>query len=188
MNDQRHRSQRVDLGNALQIQTAFFILLQMYIANTDRNGVRPALAGKFSRFLWIGSIRAFPARISDKANFALTGYARRMGHLGNCCSFVNILLQSLARTIEHHRAEAAVNRQPTVFKRIPMIQMGHHRHRGGLCQMPKHFAEHRQRRMRPARWPRLQDNRTVLRLRGRHISAHIFPAKGHQSAHRIALF
>ena len=147
----------------------------MHIANADRNGIRPALAGKFCGLFRIGSIRAFPARISNKPNFAFTRDACRMGHLGNCGGFINILLQRFARAIEHHRCETAVQGKFAVFNGIAMIQMGHHRHRRRLRQMPKHFAQNRQRRMRPARWPGLQDNRAVFRLSRRHIGAHIFP-------------
>ena len=65
--------------------------------------------------------------------------------------------------------------------------MGDHRHAGILGQMAEHPAQHRQRRVRPARWPRLQDHRRALGFGGGHIGAHVLPAQRHQTGNRIAM-
>jgi hypothetical protein len=65
--------------------------------------------------------------------------------------------------------------------------MGDDRNGRVFGQITEHLAQHRQRRVRPAGGPGLQDHRQVFRFGGRHIGAHVLPAERDQPGHRIAV-
>jgi hypothetical protein len=96
-------------------------------------------------------------------------------------------VERLARTVEHQRGEAAVERLAAFLEGVAVIEMGDDRNGRVFGQMTEHLAKDRQRRVRPARRAGLQDHRQALGFGGGHIGAHVLPAERHQPRHRIAL-
>jgi ATP-dependent Clp protease ATP-binding subunit ClpA len=68
-------------------------------------------------------------------------------------------VERLARTVEHQRGEAAVERFAAFLEGVAVVEMGDDRHGRVFGQMAEHLAQHRQRRVRPARRAGLQDHR-----------------------------
>ena len=111
-----------------------------------------------------------------------------MGHFCNRGGLVDVLLQRLARAVEHQRREPAVERDLAFLKRITVVQMGDHWDRGVLGQVTEHLAQNGQRRVFAAAGAGLQDHWGVFGLGGGHVGAHVFPAQGNKAAHGITLF
>jgi hypothetical protein len=89
----------------------------------------------------------------------------RHGPFGDARGLRDVLRQRLARAVEHQRGEAAVERLAAFVDGVAVVEMGDDRHHA-LGQVPEHRAQDRQRRMRPAGRPGLQDDRRALGLGG----------------------
>mmetsp|Transcript_7242 Transcript_7242/g.12085 ORF Transcript_7242/g.12085 Transcript_7242/m.12085 type:complete len:241 (+) Transcript_7242:170-892(+) len=188
MDDQRHVCDRFDGANARLIQPTVLVLLQMHIADRDGHGIHAGLGGEFGSFLRVGPRRILAARIADKADLALAGNACGVGHFGNSCCFVDVLLQWLARPVEHERGEACVEGGAAFVKGIAMVEMGHDRHGCTFCQMLVHFAQYGQRGVGAAGRSGLQDHGHPFGLGCGHIGAHVLPSQCHQPGNGVAVF
>ena len=185
MNDQRHPRPRPNRRNSRFIQPPARPLLQMHIANRHRQGIHPRRHHELRGLPRICPHRRRPACIADHAQLTLARHPRRMGHRRNPRRRLDIPRQIHQRSVEHHRRKPAIQRL-SAFLRRSMVQMHDNRHTRPIAQMPQHSGQHRQRRMRPASRPGLQDHRHALCLGRRDIGPHVFPAQAHQPRHGIA--
>jgi hypothetical protein len=96
-------------------------------------------------------------------------------------------VERLARTVEHQRGKATVERFAAFLEGVAVIEMGDDRNGRVFSEMTEHLAKNRQRRVRPARRAGLQDHRQALGLAGSYIGAHVLPAERDQPRHRIPL-
>ena len=68
-----------------------------------------------------------------------------------------------------------------------MVEVCHHGNTSRFSQMAEHPAQDRQRRMRAAARPGLQDDRRTFRLGGGDEGAHVFPPKADQAGDGITV-
>jgi hypothetical protein len=99
----------------------------------------------------------------------------------------DVLRQRLARSVEHQRGEAAVQRLAAFVDGVAVVEMGDDGNIHTLGEVPEHLAQDWQRRVRPAGRACLQDHRRAFGLRGHCIGAHVLPAEADQPRHRIAV-
>ncbi len=188
MNDQGNGGQCLDRADAGNIQPAFLVLLQMHIPDRDRHRIHPGFPGELRGLLRVCSRRSFAFGIADKADLSFARDPGRMGHFRHHRRFRDILRQGFARPVKHQRGKATVQRLAAFIQRVAVIQMRHDRNRRAFGQMPEHLAQHRQRRMRAAGRPGLQDHGTAFGFSCGDIGAHVFPAKGDKPRHGVMAF
>jgi hypothetical protein len=101
-------------------------------------------------------------------------------HLGDPRGLVDVLGERLARTVEHQRGEAAVERFLAFLDRCSRDRDARRPERTRFRQMPEHRAKHGS-GVCAARRAGLQDHRRALGLAGGHIGAHVLPAERDQT-------
>jgi hypothetical protein len=74
--------------------------------------------------LRVGAGRRLAAGIADKTDFALAGNAGLVRHFGDPRGLLDVLVERLARTVEHQRGETAVERLAAFLEGVAVIEMG----------------------------------------------------------------
>ena len=186
MDHQRAVGHGFNRGKPVKIDFGHLFLLQMHIADRNRQRVASAFGGKPACLRRIRHLRGGAGIISDKTDLRLDGHAMPVRQLNHRPAVRDILLERQRRSVIHHRGETGIDSGPAFIKAFRMVDMRHDRHRCRLAERAEHHAGHRHRQAPAKSRAGLKDHRTANRFGSGDEGLGVFPAEDDGPHHRMA--